>query len=432
MSAPVASPAFTTAHPQKNNAEVRLRGRWLLIARIGCLGVALLAVVIWAWGVPLRYAQLGTVCTSAPCGDQQPTLASIPAFRADGITLGFYSAYIGTVEVLFTLLFLGLAAVIYWRKSETLIGLVTALFLVTFGVEQTSANALASAVPAFAIPVNLLFPLSYILLGLFLYLFPDGRFTPRWTSFVLLAWIPLFLVSSAVLPMVVFTALLFAFIVVSLFAQVYRYRRVSTPVQRQQTKWVVFGIVIGLIGSIVIIVAANLLSLAQTPGRWGFLVGDTLIYLFSALVPLSIGIAIIRSRLWDIDVLINKALVYGLLTALLGAIYAGLIIGIERLAGAITGQVGQQPVVLVISTLAIAALFQPLRRRIQDLIDRRFYRRKYDAVRTVAAFSATLRNEVELSQLSERLLEVVQETMQPAHVSLWLRKSSQEKEPPAS
>ncbi len=356
----------------------------------------------------------------------------MPAFRAAGITLGFYSAYIGTLEVLYMLLFLGIAAVIYWRKSETLIGLITALFLVTFGVEQTSANALASAVPAFAIPVNLLFPLSYILLGLFLYLFPDGRFTPRWTSFVLLAWIPLFLVSSSVLPMGVATALLFAFIVVSLFAQVYRYRRVSTPVQRQQTRWVVFGTVIGLIGTIVIIGAANLLSLAQTPGRSGFLVGDTLVYLFSALVPLSIGIAIIRSRLWDIDVLINKALVYGLLTALLGAIYAGLIIGVERLAGAITGQVGQQPVVLVISTLAIAALFQPLRQRIQDLIDRRFYRRKYDAVRTVAAFSATLRNEVELSQLSERLLEVVQETMQPAHVSLWLRKSSQEKEPPAT
>jgi len=427
-----ASPASTMTHPQQNNAEVRFRGRWLLIARAGCLGVAILALVVWGWGVPLRYAQLGTVCTVSPCGDQQPTPSSIPEFRAAGITLGFYATYTGTLEVLFMLVFLGLATVIFWRKSDTRIGLVTALFLVTFGVNQTSADALGSAVPAFAIPVNLLQHLSYILLSLFLYLFPDGRFTPRWTGFVFLAWVPLFLVSSVVWPPEVFVPLLFGFIVVSLSVQVYRYRRVSTPLQRQQTKWVVFGILISNLGSVGIITATNFLRFSQSPGSWGFLAGNTLLYLFSAFIPLSIGIAIIRSRLWDIDVLINKALVYGLLTALLAAIYSGLILGVEGLAEAITGQAAQQPIILVISTLAIAALFQPLRRRIQSLIDRRFYRRKYDATRTLAAFSATLRNDMELSQLSDHLLNVVRETMQPAHVSLWLRKSSQEKQPPTT
>jgi hypothetical protein len=140
------------------------------------------------------------------------------------------------------------------------------------------------------------------------------------------------------------------------------------------------------------------------------------------LIPIFIVIAVLRSRLWDIDTLINKTLVYGLLTALLGALYAGLIIGLEALAGAITGgQTTQQPVVLVVSTLAIASLFLPVRRRIQNLIDRRFYRKKYDAEKTLAAFSATLRNEVDLEHLSEHLIAVVQETMQPAHVSLWLR-----------
>jgi|SRR5579859_3479366 len=128
-----------------------------------------------------------------------------------------------------------------------------------------------------------------------------------------------------------------------------------------------------------------------------------------------------RSRLWDIDTIINKALVYGLLTGILGSLYAGLIIGLESLAGLITGPASQQPLVLVISTLAIAALFLPLRRRIQSLIDRRFYRRKYDAEKTLSAFSATLRNEVDLEQIREQLLAVVQEAMQPAHVSLWLR-----------
>jgi hypothetical protein len=139
-------------------------------------------------------------------------------------------------------------------------------------------------------------------------------------------------------------------------------------------------------------------------------------------IPISIAFAILRSRLYDIDTLINKALVYGSLTGLLAVVYAALIFGLQALARGLTNQGSN--VAIVISTLAIAALFQPLRRRLQNLIDRRFYRRKYDAVRTLEAFSATLRNEVDLATLSEHLVAVVQETMQPTHVSLWLRQPS--------
>ena len=145
------------------------------------------------------------------------------------------------------------------------------------------------------------------------------------------------------------------------------------------------------------------------------------------LIPLSIGFSILRYRLYDIDVLINRTLVYVTLTAILTLTYVGLILALQSLIHALTGQAGNQPVVIVGSTLVIAALFQPLRHRIQWVIDRRFYRRKYDAARTVAAFSATLRNEVELTQLSEHLVAVVQETMQPSHVSLWLRPASHER-----
>ena len=148
------------------------------------------------------------------------------------------------------------------------------------------------------------------------------------------------------------------------------------------------------------------------------------------LIPVSIAVAILRSRLYDIDIIINKALVYGSLTLSLALVYAGLIIGLQALLGTIIRQ--NNAVAIVVSTLVIYALFQPLRRRIQNLIDRRFYRRKYDAARTLAAFSSTLRGEVELSQLSEQLLEVVEETMQPAHVSLWLRQSTQSKNLPHS
>ena len=137
-----------------------------------------------------------------------------------------------------------------------------------------------------------------------------------------------------------------------------------------------------------------------------------------AMVPVSVAVSILRYRLWDIDVLINRALVYGLLTATLGLTYFAGVVALQAGFRAVTGQ--ESNLALVASTLAIAALFQPGRRRLQDIIDRRFYRRRYDAARTLAAFAATARDEVDLDRLSEALVRAVQQTVQPAHVSLWL------------
>jgi hypothetical protein len=208
---------------------------------------------------------------------------------------------------------------------------------------------------------------------------------------------------------------------------IYRYWRGSTLLERQQIKWLAFGIVADLVLNwIGPVVLSLFFPQAFGTGSLGYLLYQLVWPVTTLSIPLSIGIAILRYRLWDIDSIINKTLVYGLLTGILGALYAGLILGLESLAGVIGGKTAQEPVVLVVSTLAIAALFQPVRRRIQALIDRRFYRKKYDVEKTLAAFSATLRQEVDLEQIHEQLLMVVNETMQPAHVSLWLRQPEQQ------
>ena len=179
----------------------------------------------------------------------------------------------------------------------------------------------------------------------------------------------------------------------TLFIMVYRYVRVFDATQRQQAKWFIYAAVISLC---LLFIGTGLPGVvpADSPSQLLF----PIITLFSsALFYLGLGFAILRFRLWDIDAIINRTLVYGTLTILLGLVYVGLIFALQYLLRGIINQ--NNGVAIVVSTLAIAALFQPLRHRIQRVIDRRFYRRKYDAIKTLEAFSATLRNEVELTQL---------------------------------
>jgi hypothetical protein len=209
-----------------------------------------------------------------------------------------------------------------------------------------------------------------------------------------------------------------------LFAQVYRYRRVSTPTERLQTKWVVLGSGLGLGGVVATFALSPAFGLfgshipTATSSPVTQLYTSTIILLCLSLIPISIGIALLRSHLFDVDQIINRVLVYGSLTGVLALLYFGGVFALQGLVGRLTGQT--QPLIVVITTLVIAALVQPLRRALQRGIDRRFYRRKYDATRTLAAFSATLRDEVDLARLREDLLAVVKETMQPQYLSLWL------------
>jgi len=197
-------------------------------------------------------------------------------------------------------------------------------------------------------------------------------------------------------------------------------RLYARGVERQQTKWFTFTSAVAASGAILQFVISEPLELV-----WLGWVGHALVLIGLAGIPISMGIAITRYRLYEIDIIINRTLVYGSLTAILVALYFGGIVGLQRVFVLLTGQ--QSTLAVVASTLMIAALFTPLRRRIQGFIDRRFYRRKYDARKTLEAFSAQLRNGTDLEALSDDLVGVVAETMQPAHVSLWLRPETAQK-----
>jgi hypothetical protein len=206
---------------------------------------------------------------------------------------------------------------------------------------------------------------------------------------------------------------------VSALSLVFRYRRSGGEV-REQIKWVAFAAsFLGLFFSTSLLVQMLLVpeSGAASEPLWSSLVNKLRLIGFAG-IPVAVGIAILKYRLYDIEIIINRALVYGPLTATLVGIYFGGVVSLQYTFRALTGSESQLAVVA--STLAIAALFVPLRRRVQALIDRRFYRRKYDAHKTLEAFSRKLRDETDLEQLNSTLLAVVRATMQPEHVSLWL------------
>ena len=213
---------------------------------------------------------------------------------------------------------------------------------------------------------------------------------------------------------VVKAVLFLGFILSSVVSLAVRFRR-SKGQERQQMKWLTYAAatVVGMVLLTALLEAASLVFLSEVTA----LATDLLI----AGIPVGVGIAVLRYRLYDIDRIINRTLVYGSLRPLLALVYLGGVTATQAIFRTLTGEQEQPQLAIVVSTLIIAALFNPLRRRIQSFIDRRFYRRKYDARKTLEAFSAKLRDETDLEALNNDLVGVVRETMQPAHVSLWLR-----------
>jgi hypothetical protein len=411
-----------------------LREPRLLFAHMAWVVVAITALAIVVFSVPSSFEHYSSVCTAASevCSERavdQPTPEGVRALHDAGLSVRTYALLNVIVDKIFQLVWFVVGALIFWRRSDDRMALLVSMFLVSFGpvtVDSTDAEALISSQPAWWLPVRGVDVVGNVCVVLSFLLFPSGRFAPPWMRWLAVAFctfqisrnlFPQFYTRSPSLEMV--SLLVFLGIVVSLvWSQIYSYRRVSSPAQRRQTKWVVFGTALGVAGTFPFQLPADL-SLVGGDTPLALLLLRTGFSLSFLLVPLSISVAVLRSHLFDIDVLINRTLVYGSLTAMLIGLYFGGIVMLQRLFVALTGE--KSTLAVVASTLAIAALFNPLRRRTQAFIDRRFYRRKYDARKTLEAFSAQLRNETDLAALSNDFIGVVRETMQPEHVTLWLR-----------
>ena len=398
-----------------------LHGRRLLLARATWVAITVATLGAFVAAVPVRYARLA-----------HPTEGVRAALAEVGISPGGYALYTVGLDAIFVSVFAAVAGVIFLRRSHDPMALLVATMLVTWGTLNdlfvATPRAIMGMNPVVDAVLQLLTFVGYITWMLFFYLFPSGHFVPSWsrwlalvygvgffglwnfTPFGPLSWPPLLFGAAVLLVWGSFP-----------IVQIYRYARVSDTTQRQQTKWVVFGVAVALAGALTTIYTLEA-AVDIPPEEVGskmlsLLLMDT----FGLLIPLSIGVAMLRSRLFDIDVVINRTLVYGSLTVMLALIYFGGVTATQTLFSVLTGRQELPQLAVVVSTLAIAALFSPLRRRVQSFIDRLFYRKKYDAAKTLEVFSANLRNETDLETLSEELVSVVRQTMQPEHASLWLR-----------
>lgn len=388
---------------EKETTEARLGGRWPLVTRV--VWVVVFVPVLAFFVANLRISKLDMVSS--------------------------------ILLIVATSMWFAVSGLLLWRKPDNRVVVLFSLGIMLIGgafLAPHYVTLLAGHSWFWELILQVMVALGQSALLLF-YLFPDGRFVPRWTRFLALGWVlvsfdqnlPGFIDIGPLSPwyssfsLSIYRMVEVAFYASFMFSLLYRYLCVSTPVQRQQTRWIVFAFFIILVAAS----AANLevdtipyyFPALALPPWLAQEVSSLTNWLLPVLAPLAIGIALLRYRLWAIDLIINRALVYGLLTGTLAVLYIGFILVLQML---LSGFTGGNTLSLVASTLVIASLILPLRRRIQTIIDRRFYRRKYNAARTIEAFSMTLRGEIDLNTLSEQLVAVVQETMQPEHVSLWL------------
>jgi signal transduction histidine kinase len=347
-----------------------LAGRLRRAIQVIWVGLAVLIISIHVIRLPANYAQLSMVCEGAQCESPSLSLKNVADLQAAGLSVDFYATYFITISLTSTLVWMAAAIVIFKRRSDDPMAIFAALTLL-LGVNGFGASQ-SSGLMFFVMKV--LMSMSSVCILLFLFVFPDGRFTPRWIVWPVL--IILLIETSVDLSLYLFgeppQSLVLAqglsvpvAVILWISVQVYRYRSRSGPVQKQQMKWVLFGMAVPISYlAIVTIIFAFMPQIDPQQNTLLNIVGSTLFYLFTLFIPVSIGFAILRYRLWDINLVISQTLVYGTLTIAIIGIYVVAVMGLSTLLGT-----ENNTILSLIVTGIVAISFQPARERLQRVVN---------------------------------------------------------------
>ena len=399
-----------------------LSGRRLFLARLGWIAVFALTLGLFAASIPAYYDSL--VSFSDPELDAAAARASL---EAAGVSMDFYARYLVPISVAYTMVFFVVGTVIFWRRSDNWIALFASMCLITmgtFGLDTGPADALANQYSAAWLPVRLLALLATMSIYTFVLIFPNGRFVPRWTRWAVLFFavhdVFFYLFPGSIFNIARSFYLLDAVVLsivicIPILSQLYRYRYVSTPAERQQTKWVVFGVVTSALGALAFEVPVSGSPLGQF-GPLQALAIQAGLFGSQLLLPVSIGIAIVYDRLWDIDVIINRTLVYGALSAIVIALYTLIVVAL--------GEVFQARADLAVSLLAtgvVAVLFAPLRERLQRGVNRLMYGERDDPYAVLSRLGRRLEVTIAPKAALETIVETIAQALKVPYAAISLR-----------
>jgi hypothetical protein len=418
-------------------SDIRHRKYFVSFLRIVIFAVMTLALIFYYTHLPSYYwflVQPGDqIASGLNWGPTQLQSAVAQAGQSISLLALLSTLFFGIM----TSIYAGVGFLLLLRKPQDLVAVVTAVTLVWFSTGFPPVlNVVSTHRPELEKIMFLWGEGGFTILFILFLIFPDGQFRPRWTALVALFWgvQPIIVSFWPESPLLIYelpqpwgSLVPLSFLGLFVVALLYRYFALFNPVQRQQTKWAVSGMSFALIffvGFLTYYYSNPLLQENTPEGALQFQVIITVLTLVFAIIPVTLGIAILRHRLWDIDLIIRRTLSYSFITAALILVYFGMVIIFQVLTERIlqweTSHIGT-----VVSTLTIAALFNPLRRRVQSSIDKRFNRRKFDALEAITGFSVRMQSEVELEVIKAEMLRLVHDSIQPRQVSIWIKNDGQ-------
>ena len=429
-----------TPEAERARQNGTLHSHWLLLARCAGAVLTVLLLAFFIANLPVYFAQLQMVCVRAVCAEWQLTPANARALQNAGLSISLYAIFSLVLTLFLAFVWFAVGAFIAWRKSDDWLALLTSLLLVlqvVLGLCGFLSNGgvsipLAYSSPAWYVPTISLLLFDVALIILVFSLFPNGRFVPGWMGWLVPAEIALIVIltlfffytlslqSKTVLIPLLITAL-WLFIVIGIIGgQIYRYRRVSGSTERQQTKWIVFGTIVELALGLMYIFPLLLFPELRTPGSLYFLLVKPLLFLLGLFGPVCFGIAILRYRLWDIDVIISRTLVYTALSACVIGLYVLVVVGLGSLLQA------QGNILLsLLATGLIALLFQPLRQRLQQVVNRLMYGERDEPYRVISRLGQRLGATLAPNEVLPTIVETVAQALKLPYVAITLKQEGE-------